>query len=141
MKFRDLVNKKEQVNEDVQGINNSGIGYLITYSMYMIAQTHIWHLLCKSGQKHTALGEFYEEMQDEVDSLAERFVAQGGILETINEPLIAVYDEQMVMQKCQQFREMVTSCINDRTDMRSIIDGVVDLQELIDNKLYKFKME
>ena len=71
MKFRDLVNKKEQVNEDVQGINNSGIGYLITYSMYMIAQTHIWHLLCKSGQKHTALGEFYEEMQDEVDSLAE----------------------------------------------------------------------
>lgn len=130
----------EFINEDIEGINNTGIGYLITYSMHMIAQTHVWHLLCANGQKHTALGEFYEELQDEVDELAERFIAQGGVLETVNEPLIAIYDEEMVMARCQQYRNMVTSCVDNRPDMASIVDGIVDLQEVIDSKLYKFKL-
>lgn len=147
MKFRDLINEgkckepqQEQLSEGVEGINDTGIGYLITYAMYMIAQTHVWHLLCPSGQKHMALGEFYSELQDEVDELAERFVAQGGILQTVDKAIVASYDEYEIMQQCQEFRNMVTSCIDERPSMKSIVDGVVDLQEVIDNKLYKFKL-
>lgn len=139
MKFRELLSNKK-INEEVTGINNTGIGYVITYSMYMIAQTHIWHLLCTSGQKHTALKEFYEELQDEVDELAERFIAQGGELQNVEVPLVAKYDDLTVMQKCQEYRNMVTSCIDTRPEMASIVDGIVDLQEVIDSKLYKFKM-
>ena len=132
--------KEMFLNENIEGINNSGIGYVITYSMYMIAQTHIWHLLCTSGQKHTALKEFYEELQDEVDELAERFIAQGGELQTVDTPIVAKYDDLMVLQRINEYRNIVTSCIDTRPEMASIIDGIVDLQEVIDSKLYKFKM-
>lgn len=134
------VNEDDFKNESVPEINNSGIGYIISYSLYLIAQIHVWHLLCPSGQKHMALGELYSELEDEVDELAERFIAQGGVLTDINEPIIAKYDDLTVMQKCQEYRNMVTSCVDYRPEMASIIDGVVDLQELIDNKLYKFKL-
>lgn len=128
------------INEAIEEINNSGIGYIISYSLFMVAQTHMWHLLCPNGQKHMALGEFYEELQDEVDELAERFIAQGGQLVTINEPLVAQYDEYAILKACEQFRNMVTSAIDTNPNMASIVDGVADIQELIDQKLYKFKL-
>lgn len=139
-RYEDSLKNKKSLKEAIEGINDSGIGYLITYSLYMVAQIHVWHLLCPSGQKHMALGELYSELEDEVDELAERFIAQGGVLTDINEPIIAKYDDLTVMQKCQEYRNMVTSCVDYRPEMASIIDGVVDLQELIDNKLYKFKL-
>ena len=140
MKFRELLSDKK-INEEVNGINDYGIGRLVSYSLYMVAQTHLWHLLCPSAQQHVALGEFYDELNTEVDELAERFIAQGGKLESINEPLVAEYNEYEVIKRCEMFREMVTACVTQNPDMMSIVDGVVDLQELIDNKLYKFKLK
>lgn len=129
------------LNEEVQGINENGIGRLITYTLYMTAQVHVWHLLCPSGQKHTALGELYDELQSEVDELAEKFIAQGGYLTTITEPIIAMYSEEVIRQKCDEYRTMITSCINRTPEMESIMDGVVDLQEIVDAKLYKFNLQ
>jgi len=140
MKFRDILNEKI-LNEAVDGINDSGIGYIITYTLQFIAQVHVWHLLCKSGQKHTALGELYEELQSEVDELAEKFIAQGGTIETVSEPIVAYYDEGMIIARIEEYRNLVTSAINTDPAMASIVDGVTDLQEVIDSKLYKFKMD
>lgn len=132
----------KQLKENIDEINETGVGYIISYSLFMIAQMHLWHLLCPTAQQHIALGEFYDELQSEVDELAERFIAQGGILSNIiDEPLIANYDEYLVMEKFNQFRNMVTSAIDTNSRMASIVDGVVDIQELIDNKLYKFKLK
>lgn len=132
---------KEFINENVQGINDAGIGSIITFTIQMIAQIHIWHLLCPSGQKHTALGELYTELQDEVDSLAERFLAQGGNLELLYKlDLIVNYDDFTVLEKLNEFRSILSARIDTRPEMASIADGIIDLQEVIDNKIYKFKL-
>ena len=135
-----LVTESEELDEAIEGINNTGIGYVISYSMFMIAQTHIWHLLCKSGQKHVALKNFYDELQDEVDELAERFIAQGGILSDVEANLVARYDDFEIVSAFNSYREMVTSCVESRPEMASIVDGIVDLQEVIDSNLYKFNL-
>ena len=87
-----------------------------------------------------ALGELYEELQSEVDELAEKFIAQGGRLESINTPLMTYYDELEVRAKLDEFRNVVTSAITTDPRLASISDGLTDLQEVIDAKLYKFNM-
>lgn len=131
----------ESLTEAVLGINDSGIGYIITYTLQFISQVHVWHLLCPNGQKHMALGELYEELQTEVDELAEKFIAQGGRLESVSMPLLAYYDEQQILAKIDEFRNIVTSAISTDPVMASIVDGITDLQEVIDSKLYKFKLQ
>jgi DNA-binding ferritin-like protein len=144
MKFRDILEnntKQEQkIDEAIIGVNDSGIGYIITYTLQFISQVHVWHLLCPNGQKHMALGELYEELETEVDELAEKFIAQGGRLESVSVPLLAYYDEQEVLAKIDEFRNIVTSAITTDPVMASIVDGITDLQEVIDSKLYKFNM-
>ena len=145
MKFRDIINEKKsaetKINEAVIGINDSGIGYIIPYTLQFISQVHVWHLLCPSGQKHTALGELYDELQTEVDGLAEKFIAQGGQLNTVSIPLTAHYDEAEIYTKLDEFRNVVTSAITTDPRMASIVDGLTDLQEVLDAKLYKFKLQ
>lgn len=134
---------KQVLTERIEYINETSVGYVISYTIGMIAQLHIWHLLCPSGQKHMALGEMYKELQDEIDELAERFLAQGGILESEECDLIASYDDYMVLKKIDEFRELVTETIEEcgSSETQSILDGLVDLQQVIDNKLYKFKLK
>lgn len=138
MRFRDII------KENVYGINDYNLGMLISDSMFMVAQIHVWHLLCPSGQKHMALGELYEELQTEVDSLAERFIAQGGILNDSEFILSGKYDEFSVYESIRAFRQRITNTLDDMNnvnDLASVIDSVVDLQEIIDSKLYKFKLQ
>lgn len=130
----------ESLTEAVDGINNSGIGYIIPYTLQFIAQAHTWHLLCPNGQKHMALGELYDELQTEVDGLAEKFIAQGGRLETVSLPLTAYYDELEVRARLEEFRNIVSSAITTDSRLASISDGLTDLQEVIDSKLYKFNL-
>jgi len=149
MRFRDILNpdgktsgeKTEKINEAIEGVNNSGIGYIITYSLHMAAQAHVWHLLCPSGQKHMALGEFYSELEDEVDGLAEKFIAQGGVLQDFGKPIVASYDEFEILKAFEEFRNVVSAAITTDSRMQSIVDGLVDIQEVIDAKLYKFKLQ
>ena len=132
------------LNEAVQGINDYGIGYLVTYSLHMVAQSHIWHLLCPSGQKHMALGEFYDEIQSEVDELAEKFIAQGGYLTDI-EPYKynCKYNELEIYNYINNYRTHITNVIENSmgAELKSIQDSVIDLQEVIDEFLYKFKLD
>lgn len=140
--FREMFNKKikQTLNEEIQQINDKGIGSIISYSLFMVSQAHMWHLLCPDAQQHTVLGEFYNKLNDEVDELAERFLAQGGVLNDVDMPLIAKYSEFEVLRNLEDLRNIVTSAIDTDPIMASIVDGLVDIQELIDNIIYKFKL-
>jgi len=133
--------EKTVLSEAVEGINENSVGYIIPYAMYMVAQAHIWHLLCPSCQKHMALGEFYDELESEVDELAERFIAQGGELQPFNMAFDMEYSDQKVYAACETFRQAISDCVaqTESPALRSIQDGVVDLQEVVDNKMYKFQ--
>lgn len=140
--LEEVLAERVVIKEEIENINGTGIGGLISYTMGFIGQVHIWHLLCPSGQKHTALGELYAELESEVDGLAEKFIAQGGTIQSIEFNLLAKYSDVEVVQKLQAYRDMISSTINisDTPEMKSILDGAVDLQEVVDNKLYKFTL-
>ena len=139
-KEKEMMKESVELNEEILGINDTNIGQLISYTLHFIAQAHIWHLLCPNGQKHTALGELYEELQEEVDGLAEKFIAHGGELKLVVEELSPVYSDELVIAKINKFRELITAEINVNPAMASIVDGVTDLQEIVDAKLYMFNL-
>lgn len=141
MNFRELL-KQEPVNEEISEINSSGIGYIITEGLALVAQSHIWHLLIKSGQKHTALGEFYSTLDTELDELAERFIAQGGQLSNLEITLNTNVDELSILQNIDNYRSIVSTTIAniESAELESMKDGLIDLQECIDSFTYKFKL-
>ena len=130
------------INEQIEGINNDIIGLVIPHTIALIAQSHIWHLGCPSGQKHVALKELYEELQSEVDGLAEKFIAQGGVIKDYKYSLKSSYSDMEVYVELDKYRDLITGTIaaNDTPEMKSIVDSLIDLQEVIDSKLYKFKL-
>lgn len=144
--IRNLLEEKygKKVNEQLEGINSCDIGYLIPYTMFMIGQIHIWHLLCTSGQKHTALGDLYDDLVESIDELAEKFIAQGGnISETEPYKYISMYNENEIYNYINNYRTHISSVIENSmgAELKSIQDSVIDLQEVIDSFLYKFKLD
>lgn len=153
-KFRDwleeqskqTVVEKVEINEAVNTdeLNASGIGYIVNKTLATAAQVHIWHLLAKSGQKHSALGSFYDELETEVDGLAEKFLAIGGILGSFECKFEAQYDDANIILAIREFREEISGAImfvKDSADLQSMLDGLVDLQETVDSFVYKFKLD
>jgi hypothetical protein len=130
------------MNENVEGINEFGIGYIITYGLFLVAQIHIWHFVTTLAQQHIVLGELYTEFESEIDSLAEKFIAQGGVLVNVsNQTLTTEYNDFKVYETLEQYRNLISSSIDSRNVMRPIADGLTDLMEIIDAKLYKFKLK
>ncbi len=70
---------------------------VINRTLATAAQVHICHLLAKSGQKHSALGQFYDALETEVDSLAEKFLAIGGIIGDFDCKFEAKYDDANII--------------------------------------------
>lgn len=134
----------KKVNEYVEGINETGIGYLIPITMFTIGQIHIWHLLCTSGQKHSALGDFYDSLVENIDELSEKFIAQGGTISE-SEPYKynCKYNELEIYNYINNYRTHITNVIENSmgAELKSIQDSVIDLQEVIDEFLYKFKLD
>lgn len=143
MKFRELLTQNE-LHENVQGITENTVGYIIVKTMALIAQAHVWHLVIRSGQKHTALNELYTTLQDEVDELAERYIGQGGVLPSQNFNIDTGISNEYVLAYIESYRFEVSACISElagNAELSSILDGVIDLQECIDSFAYKFKLD
>ena len=148
IKFRDYINqtKQAQITEsvDVAYLNASGIGYIVSKTLAVAAQIHIWHLLAKSGQKHMALGTFYASLETEVDSLAEKFLAIGGIMGDFSYNFSAAYSDTDITIAIREFRDEISNTIftvKESADLQSLLDSLTDLQESIDNFTYQFKLD
>ena len=76
--FLDFVNERISIVIPDEYPETSGV---IDLSFYMISQFHIYHLLSYSYSTHEAIGEFYAALSEQVDTLAESFIAIGGKLD------------------------------------------------------------
>ena len=138
--------QKSEINEavNVETLQQSGVNYIVCKTLALAAQVHIWHLLAKSGQKHTALGTFYTALETEVDGLAEKFLAIGGILGDYSYGFVSTYSDVDITIAIREFRDEVSNAIaNVKLDsnLESILDSLTDLQEAIDNFSYQFKLD
>ena len=105
---------------------------------------HIYHLQVKgdmgSHAKHTALGEYYDEVLELIDELIETFQGQYGIVEeysTIDTKETGSKDTIEYFNELSRFIKKERKCINEEdTHLHNIIDEVV---ALVYRTLYKLK--
>lgn len=90
---------------------------------------HRYHLSTKSYAQHMALGAFYEELEDQTDSLAEMWQGKMGIIDI---PIMtekkkgndAIYCLVEKLKYIENNRYKVAS--KDDTPIQNLIDGIVE---------------
>ena len=104
---------------------------------------HREHLATNSNSQHKALGRFYEDVVDLVDSLAEAYQGRYGIIKDI--PIVAdvkgLKDSQTPAEKLELILDQIEKTRYDaaneeETAMQNIIDEIV---ALFLSTLYKLK--
>ena len=148
-KFRDWVTAKQtkEINEKVTTTSDiSNIAILLTETLHFANQIQVWHWLAKSGQKHTALGDFYGSLRENIDSLAETLIAQAiSPITKGSKTLDVVYSDDVIIIHVNKYRELITELIDivsvEKSDIANIRDALVDIQEGIDKFVYQFDLE
>ena len=148
-KFRDWVTAKQskEINEKVITTSDiSNIAILLTETLHFANQIQVWHWLAKSGQKHTALGDFYSSLRENIDSLAETLIAQAiSPITKGSKTLDVVYSDDVITYQTKEYRQFITNLIEqlsvEKSDIANVRDMVIDIQECIDKFVYQFDLE
>ena len=149
-KFIDYINQgksNNSVNEKVELPSDTGnVNMLLTETLHFANQIQLWHWLATSGQKHTALGDFYNSLRENIDSLAETLIAQAiSPLTRGSKTLDVNYSDEVIIIHVNKYRELITELIDivsvEKSDIANIRDALVDIQEGIDKFVYQFDLE
>ena len=148
-KFRDWVTAKQskEINEKIELSSDIGdVNILLTETLHFANQIQVWHWLAKSGQKHTALGDFYAFLRESVDGIAETLIAQNILPRSEYAKGIDVfYSDEVITIQVNKYRELITELIDivsvEKTDVSNIRDALVNIQECIDKFVYQFDLE
>lgn len=127
---------KEQ--EEEKTTSASGMEEMSSALMASQTQVHIFHLQTKSYAEHKALQDYYEDIDDLMDSLIEAYQGQFGIIENYQSMPISKYEgkEQVV----SYFEDLMSLIEKNREGLPSHLQNIVDtIVELITSTLYKIK--
>ena len=148
-KFKEWMTAKQskEINEKVTTTSDiSNIAILLTETLHFANQIQVWHWLAKSGQKHTALGDFYSLLRENIDSLAETLIARAiSPLSRGSKTLDVVYSDDVITYQTKEYRQFITNLIEqlsvEKSDIANVRDMVIDIQECIDKFVYQFDLE
>ncbi len=114
------------------------IGELIMRLFHARTAAHVLHLKTRSYAQHKALNEFYDEIVDLADTIAEAWQGAHGLIEefpgrysTPSEP-VAMLEELCTWVKNNRYKVVDRA----ETNIQNEIDNVVTL---IDSTLYKLR--
>lgn len=121
------------------------------YVMYLInavSQFHLYHILCKNGTHHQALGEFYSVIESEVDELAEHILAYQGEEfidsdeDTYECDLVLNYEFDLVKEDVEYLNDYTTEMIGkiDNNENKVLVEELTEVQEACSNLLYKLQL-
>ena len=148
-KFRDWMTAKQskEINEKIELSSDMGnVNMLLTETLHFANQIQVWHWLAKSGQKHTALGDFYSSLRENIDSLAETLIAQAiSPITKGSKTLDVVYSDDVITYQTKEYRQYISNLIEqlsvEKSDIANVRDMVIDVQEGIDKFVYQFDLE
>lgn len=131
---------------DYIGTNSKGqdTKCILSYALSNFAvvdQFHIFHILIKNGTHHEALSEFYEEIQEALDAVAEHAVARYGedfdlIPYDLTKDLLLMNDRLL---KFDIDTKRIVEFMKNSTD-QGIVDALAEVQEQIEKLMYKLRM-
>jgi len=142
------LSESKKVNEVNLDETLNDIKDFIMNGMCNVTQFHIYHLMTSNGTWHEALKEFYTNLQDEVDELAEATIAYYNI-ESLdiedNSYECELYLGFNLDKATEEVEELRAYCVNiiqmiDSAENKSIVDKLIDIQEICDKLMYKLQL-
>ena len=113
--------------------------YAIEFASYMlhsITCAHILHLKTTSYAAHIALGEYYEEVEDLIDSWIESYQGKYGVIEQYKDSFEQHDNALEYMGMMSDWLATIRKVLPADTELQNIID---EIAALIDQTIYKLK--
>ena len=111
-------------------------GALMMELMHVRTNAHMLHLKTRSYAAHMALGSFYDELVDLVDSFAEAYQGRYGLLNYPDVPFKQESDAIMMLKTVRRYIDDNRIGMVPDSELQNIIDEIV---ALIDSTLYKLE--
>lgn len=100
-----------------------------------VTTAHLLHLQSRSFSQHSALGDFYAELEELADSLIESYQGKYGIVTDYPEgPSMPSNDPISFMTKLSDYVRTTRTGVASDSEIQNDIDTI---QSLIDSTLYK----
>jgi DNA-binding ferritin-like protein len=110
--------------------------FLIALCFEARTKAHMLHLQTKSYATHKALNEYYDEIVDIADSLAEAYQGREGIITTYPKISLSAPDPIKLVEQVRSWVDKNRKDISIYSEIQNIID---ELQDLNNSTLYKLK--
>jgi DNA-binding ferritin-like protein len=116
-------------------LNKDAASELVMLLLNARTETHIAHLKTSSYSEHKALDDFYNEIGDLADRLAENLQGKCGILNYDFLEYDTTSDGKELMQAYAEYISEHRRDVTDATDVQNLIDEVMDLISRTNYKL------
>lgn len=120
----------------MKGISQPSCAALVMELMHLRTNAHMLHLKTRSYAAHMALGSFYDELVDLVDSFAEAYQGRYGLLNYPDVPFKQEADAIMMLKTTRRYIDDNRLGMVPDSELQNIIDEIV---ALIDSTLYKLE--
>ena len=97
---------------------------------------HFFHWATDSFSKHMALGEYYDEIIDLTDDLAETYFGVYGQIKSFPNTFHEPKEPVKYLESLQQFIKAARPDLPQDTEIVQLIDNIADL---VDKTVYKLK--
>ena len=120
----------------MKGISQPSCAALVIELMHLRTNAHLLHLKTRSYAAHMALGSFYDELVDLIDSFAEAHQGRYGILNYPDTPFRQESDAIMMLKTTRRYIDDNRMGMTPDSELQNIIDEIL---ALIDSTLYKLE--
>ena len=104
--------------------------------LHSSTNTHFFHWSSDSYSQHKALGKYYEEIVDLVDSYVEAYM---GCYEQIKTFPSVYHLPKDPLKYLESLKNFVAEANTDLPQKQELVNIVAEIQQLIDSTIYKLK--
>lgn len=120
----------------IKSMTTPSCSALIMELFHARTNAHIMHLGTRSYAAHKALGRFYDEVVDFIDSLAEAYQGRYGLINFPEVPFKREADAVIMLKGLRRYIDDNRMMMVPDSELQNIIDEIV---ALIDKTLYKLE--
>jgi len=122
---------------NMKGISaNPTVAALIMQLFHARTNAHVMHLRTRSYAVHKALNEFYDEIVDLTDDLAESYQGRYGIQDYPELPFKPETDPVMMVRGLRRYIDDNRMAMCEHSELQNAIDEIVSL---LNSTLYKLE--
>jgi hypothetical protein len=117
-------------------IETANVAMFAATLLHSSTNTHFFHWSTDSYSKHKALGHYYEDIIDLVDSYVEAYM---GCYEQIKIFPSVYHQPKEPLKYLESLKNFVDDANKDLPQKQELINIVAEIQQLIDSTIYKLK--